>query len=114
MGTEIEDLPIEWFLREDVQKNIHAKSRAVARLAIKLDIDYRDDASLMKCLEAFVPLTSLTSEELTYALEYTAAICSYESMADKGWLIYIGEGYQLTDAGLAHRRELVRSKFLST
>jgi hypothetical protein len=96
----MEDIPLDWFLREGVKKEIVDNIANISRLALKLEIDYINDAhSLASCIDCFVPVITLTAEELEYAMEFAQEVCSMEAMVDKGYLKRVGKGYALTEKG---------------
>lgn len=108
--SDISDLPIDWFLREEIKDNIINKSRDIALLALSKNFDYAEDVNeLTKCIHELVPIGDMTAEELAFAIELCTTACTYESLVKKGMLTHNGQGYLLTKKGKMYS-DLIRRK----
>lgn len=99
---------LEWFVRDATKSELMDKLDPIARLAIKLGFDYMEDLeSLQKCIDVFLPLKDMTSEELLYACTVVQNKCSFEVMADEGLFKRTSDGgYSITKKGEAKRKRI--------
>lgn len=103
------DIPLDWFVRENVKEQLFDVAPLIARLVLRLDVDYLNDISrLAQCVDALLPVDNLTAEETEYCFCFVQDICSFESMVDKGLIRRTLDGYELTEVGKACQRELLR------